>query len=149
MSNSIEVTCHRCNRPAFLVGQYKARAAANSAQSVQTLDFHCTGCNGRIYLQPAGRGSGGVRWHPVQLPRRDIAVNPIKPQEQMQLQAAYTLSESTTPASHHRSVPPLPAPQVAYRLEVQAPGAMISELDPLHPANLRRRLNPHRLQDMH
>jgi hypothetical protein len=131
------------DRPMELVGQYPVNG-------VNTWGYHCMGCNGKAHLQQVfdpGTGkamgnpqTGGPAYRQVQLTGSpdEFRPHPIGPNEQVKIEAAYTIGGT----SSAKRVPadPIPLPQPAYTLSPDQQGAVLHPSHPMHPANLRRRM---------
>lgn len=133
------------NRPMDYVGQF-------NVQGTPTFAFHCMGCNGKAHLQHyTDQRTGQVGLRQVQLTgnHNEYRPNSIRPTEQVKIPVAYTLGHSSSAqASRVRTGAAAPLP-VAYSLDPnQDPRAVVSPRDPMHPANLRERIAPWRLDEL-
>jgi hypothetical protein len=153
-----EVVCGRCkvqgrvvetgqvvmtDRPMEFIRQYPVNG-------VNTWHYHCMGCNGKVYLQQvvdprtgrvmADPRTGRPRYQQVRLTGSpdEFKPNSVKPHEQLQIEAAYTIGGA--PATKRVPVDPIPAPQPAYTLDPSQQGRSLHPNHPMHPANIRRRM---------
>ena len=127
------------NKPMDFIGQYPVRG-------VHTYAFHCMGCNGKAFLQPRqDPRSGRNVLVPVHLVGADAEYQPnhVKPREQLQIPIAYTLGHSAQSQAGHVRVEPIRTPIPAMQLDPRiGPGTMITHDNPMHPNNVRQRLQP-------
>jgi len=156
---SIEIACSNCRcpgklpdgrmvtmeRPMELIDQFRV-------QGRPTFRFNCGGCNGKAEIQHTidprtGRPArnphtGEVLYHQIRLTgnHNEFRPNSIKPKEQIQVPVAYTLGESA--ATRHRvPVAPLPQIPVAFSLDPRINAdTQIQGNDPMHPNNIRNRI---------
>jgi hypothetical protein len=153
-----EVSCANCvvqgrlptgqiipmNRPMEFIGQYPVRG-------VHTFAFHCLGCNGKAYLQQQRdpRSGRGVLV-PVHLVGADAEYQPnhVKPRESVQIPIAYTLG-ATGRAGHHIPIQqPITTPSPSIQLDPRISSqTMITPDHPMHPDNVRKRIQPVSLSD--
>jgi hypothetical protein len=135
----------RRNRPMEFVGQYPV-------QGVHTFAFHCLGCNGRAYLQnQRDPRTGRPALVPVQLRGSEVEYQPnyVRPQEQVQVQVAYTLGQSASAAASHIPAPPITTPMPSVQLDPRiGRGTMITPDHPMHPENVRKRIQPVRPEEL-
>ena len=156
---SLDVRCHQCQcrgqdqvtgqivmmeRPMELLHHFPVQYGK---QSFQTLEFRCGGCQGQAHVQkrPHPQNPNVLVWQQVRLnpaDPREFKPNSIRPGEQVQIPVAYTLGNS--PVARRRvPVGPPPTLPVAYSLDPNAnPNTMISPHDPMHPANIHKRVQP-------
>lgn len=148
-----DITCARCmcpgrlpngrvvqtNKPMELLTDYPVRG-------VQTFAFHCTGCNGKAYIQKKkDPQTGRMFYQPVRLTGSDEEFRPnaISPFEQVQIPVAYTIGGSSRPTrgspSHVRTRPAtLKAPAIS--LDPRNPNEQIDPNDYRHPYQVRKRI---------
>lgn len=139
-----DVQCGRCGRQMHFVTQFQA-------SGVPTFAFHCTGCNGKAHLQQRmNPQTRQPQWVQVQLTGNHNEYRPqsVRPNDQVQIPVAYTLGSSPHAARSHVRMAPLPPPPTAYRLDPSLDQHQIPGLnDPMHPENLRRTMQPIRLEE--
>jgi len=132
------------NRPMELIEQYPV-------QGVHTFAYHCLGCNGKAHVQQrTNPQTGQLEAVQVQLVGADAEYRPhsVQPGEQVQIPVAYTLGHSATASASRVPAPPLQAPEVGIRLDARiTDGTMITADHPMHPENIRRRMQSVRLSD--
>jgi hypothetical protein len=132
------------SRPMELIEQYPV-------QGVATFAYHCTGCNGKAHVQQRVNPQTGLsEWVQVQLVGSDAEYRPahVRPGEQVQIPVAYTLGSSRSSQASRVAMAPLQAPEAGIRLDSQiTESTMITSDHPLHPENLRRRMQPIPLSD--
>ena len=155
----LDVRCQRCpcqfqdqqtgrvftdNQPMELVAQFGVRGA-------KTLEYRCMSCSGKANMQQRRNPhTGRPQWCQVRLTGSDEEYRPnsIKPGEQVQIPVAYTIGSSAVTA---RRVPvgPPPTIPVAFSLDPRiGSDAQIQANDPMHPHNLRKRMQPWRLDQL-
>jgi hypothetical protein len=125
------------------IGQYPVRG-------VHTFAFHCLGCNGKAYLQQQRDPRNGRNvMVPVHLVGSDAEYQPnhVKPQEAVQIPIAYTLG-SNGRQNHHVQAQPIQTPSPSIQLDPRIGNqTMITPDHPMHPDNVRRRIQPVRLDE--
>jgi hypothetical protein len=140
--NMSEIQCGRCNVMIPLLNQFPVRG-------IPTFEYHCTSCNGKVHLQLVKDRSGQTVAQQVRLTGSADEFRPhsIRPNEQVQIPVAYTLG--STPVTQARiSAQPIQPPQPAYTLGGnQAPRQQLPPNHPMHPRQIRRRVQPIRLQE--
>jgi len=132
------------NRPMELIEQFPV-------QGVHTFAYHCLGCNGKahVQLQP-NKQTGQLEPVQVQLVGSDAEYRPhsVRPGEQVQIPVAYTLGHTMTAQASRVPTAPLMAPEAGIRLDTMiGEGTMITADHPMHPANIRRRMQSVRLSE--
>lgn len=139
-----EVSCIRCrDRPMHFTGQFNVHGVA-------TYGYHCDGCNGRVHLQSRrDQRTGQAHMVQVALNGSESEYRPRKldPREELAIPVAYTLGD----APNRRTVQatPITTPEPAVRLDPRIDnGTMIGPDHPWHPANIRKRLQPVRLDEL-
>lgn len=132
-------------RPMEFVGQW-------NVQGTPTFAFHCMGCNGKAYLQQARNPqTGDVGYRQVRLTGSDEEYRPssVRPHERMQIPVAYTVGSSP---SMNRTRIPMGSPPtlpVAFSLDPRMGNdTLIKPSNPMHPANIRKRIQPWSLDDL-
>ncbi len=132
------------NRPMDLIGQFPVHG-------VPTFSWHCMGCNGKAHTQQhADPRTGQPQWVQVRLQNTDQEFRPnsIRPGEQVQIQAAYSLGNSAAAHASHVQVAPLPPPAPAYSLDPRVdPNMQLPPNHPMHPSQIRARMQPVRPED--
>ncbi len=137
--NMAFIQCGGCEHILPLALQYPVAG-------VNTFEYRCEVCRGSVQLQIV-RGPDG---HPVakqvQLTNSadEWCPNPIRPHSQVQIPVAYTLGAKGK-SSHHVPVAPLKPPAAAYTLgrrEARRGPRPFPLNHPMHPTQLRRRIQP-------
>lgn len=127
------------NRPMEFTGQYPV-------QGVQTYAFHCFGCNSKAHLQyRRNRRTGETRLVQVRLTGDHDEYRPqtVSPNEQLQIPVAYTLGHTAAAQASHVPAPPIMTPEPSVQLDPRiGEGTMITADHPMHPANVRKRMQP-------
>lgn len=138
------VNYHR-NRPMEFTGQYPV-------QGIHTFAFHCFGCNGKAYLQHRrDPRTGRTALVPVVLRGCESEYQPnyVKPREQVQVEVAFTLGNSPSAARSHIPAAPITTPSPSVQLDPRiGAGTLITPDHPMHPANVRKRIQPVRPEEL-
>lgn len=149
--NMPDVVCNNCtcpgrlptgqvvtmNRPMELIEQFPVHG-------VHTYALHCTGCNGKAYLQQRmNQQTKQPEFVQVQLRGAESEYKPnhVKPHERVQIPVAYTLG-GQSPS------PPIQLPEVGLSLDPRiGDQTLITPDHPMHPEAIRRRMQPVRLSE--
>ena len=131
-------TCSTPQRPVIipLLHQYPVRG-------VQTFEYHCSGCNGKVWLQLVRNArTGEIVAKQVRLTGspEEFRPEPIRPGIKLQIPVAYTLGNSKS--TRHVEADPLQPPSPAYTLGTNQPQQELPPDHPMHPDQIRRRMQP-------
>lgn len=135
--NMKAIQCGRCEVLIPLLHQFPVNG-------VQTFEYHCTSCNGKVHLQLAKNPqTGEVVAKQVRLTGspNEYRPDPVRPNTQLQIPVAYTLGGA--PTTRHVPAPPVKPPAPAYTLgEEQKRQQRLHPSHPMHPDQIRRRIQP-------
>jgi hypothetical protein len=137
--NMKAIQCGNCEVLVPLMTQYPVRG-------VQTFEYHCGSCHGKVHLQLAkDPGTGQVVAKHVRLTGSpdEFRPNPIRPHHQVQIPVAYTLGAKSG-TTNHVPVAPIKPPPPAYTLGHDQREQEFHPNHPMHPMQIRRRLQAFR-----
>lgn len=130
------------NRPMTCLGQFPV-------QGVRTFSYHCESCNGKAHTQPRkDPRTGQVFMAQVRLTGSDAEFRPnsVGAREQVQIPVAFSLGGAG--ARHHVQAPPIQTPVPSMQLDPRiGAGTMIPPSHPMHPNNIRTRMQPVKLSE--
>jgi hypothetical protein len=135
--NMKAIVCGNCNVLIPLLNNFPV-------QGVPTFEYHCTSCNGKVHLQLNKNPQGHVFAKQIRLTGSpdEFRPNAIRPHHQVQIPVAYTLGNKKQRATKHVPVAPIKAPRPAYTLGGAQQEAQLPPNHPMHPNQIRRRLQP-------
>jgi hypothetical protein len=112
---------------------------------VPTFEYHCTACNGKVHLQIHKNPQTGEQFaKQIRLTGNPNEFRPeaIRPNSQVQIPVAYTLGGSKQ--ARHVPAAPLRPPPSAYTLGDQGSQGQLPPNHPMHPNQIRRRMQAQR-----